>query len=107
MLMRCIAAFLLALALGACTSMQWVKEDVSSDQLRRDQAECQQAAQREASARYGFYRPVEPVFVGGPSGAFAWSGGSVVDPYAYQMLDEYRLADFCMESRGYRLTPKK
>jgi len=106
MVMRCIVVSL-ALALGACTSMQWAKEDLSLDELRRDQAECQQAAQREASARYGFYRPVEPVFVGGPGGAMAWQSGSVVDPYAYQMLDEYRLADSCMESRGYKLVPKK
>jgi hypothetical protein len=103
MLMRGIVISL-ALALGACTPMQWVRGDVSPEQLRRDQAECQQAAQREASARYGLYRPVEPVFVGGPSGAFAWSGGSVVDPYVYQMLEEYRLADSCMEARGYRPT---
>jgi hypothetical protein len=103
MRMRVIAPFVFSLALGACTSMQWAKEDVSSDERRRDLAECQQAAQREASARYGLYRPVEPVFVGGPSGAFAWSSGSVVDPYADQMLEEYRLADSCMESKGYKL----
>jgi hypothetical protein len=95
----------LALALGACTPMQWTRENISSDELRRDQAECQQAAQREASARYWFYRPVEPVFVHGPGGAMVWPGGSVVDPYGYQMLEESRLADFCMESKGYKLVP--
>ena len=105
MRMRFIATFLLALTLGACTSMQWSRENISSDELRRDQAECQQAAQREASARYGFYRPVEPMFVGGPGGGFTWSSGSLVDPYGYQMLDEYRLADSCMEARGYK--PRK
>jgi hypothetical protein len=104
---RSLAVVVLTLALGACTSMQWTRDDVSPEELRRDQAECQQAAQREASARYGLYRPVEPVFVGGPGGGFAWSSGSVVDPYGHQMLEEYRLADFCMESKGYKLVPIK
>jgi hypothetical protein len=103
--MRSVAVLAFALALGGCTSMQWAKDNVSSEELRRDQAECRMAAQREASARYWFYRPVEPFFVGGPGGAMVWPSGSVVDPYAYQMLEEYRLADFCMEAKGYKLVP--
>ena len=29
----------------------------------------------------------------------------VVDPYGYQLMEENRLAQFCMESKGYQLVP--
>jgi hypothetical protein len=40
-------------------------------------------------------------------GVFVWPSGSVVDPYGYQLADEQRLAQFCMEARGYDLVPKQ
>ena len=29
----------------------------------------------------------------------------MVDPYGYQMLEENRLTQFCMEAKGYVLVP--
>jgi hypothetical protein len=38
-----------------------------------------------------------------------WPTSSVVDPFGYQLMEENRLAQFCMESKGYKLvaTPKQ
>jgi hypothetical protein len=101
----CALAFCALLA--ACTPMQWVKQDAAGEQVGRDEAECRQAAWREASARYWFHQPLGPVFVPHPAGGgfFAWPTGAMVDPYGHQMLEENRLTQFCMESKGYRLTP--
>ena len=94
---------LLAPLLAACTPMHWVKADASAEQLRGDEQECQQAAWREANARYYFYQPMGPVF--SPGTGMMLPSGSVVDPYGYQMLEESRLTQFCMEAKGYRLEP--
>lgn len=103
---RNLAVALTAL-LGACTSMQWAKPEASGEQIARDEQECRQAAWREASARYWFHQPFAPVFVPHPRGGgfFAWPTGALVDPYGNQLLEESRLTQFCMESKGYRLQP--
>ncbi len=99
-------AILAAAALAACTPMQWAKPEVAPEQVRRDESDCQHKAFREASVSAGFYRPVSPYFVNSPGGGFmVWPSGSYVDPYAHQMLEESRLAQFCMESKGYKLVP--
>jgi hypothetical protein len=79
-------SLLLALALlsGACSTSQWVREGVSAEQADRDQIDCQRWAGREASLRAeGFYGP--PYMV----------------PHGYRIVDEARLADFCMRVKGY------
>jgi hypothetical protein len=81
--------------------MQWVKQDASAEQFRSDQADCQQKAWREAQNRTWMYR-MEPVV--GP-GFVVWPSGAFADPFAHQMLEESRLAQFCMESKGYKLEP--
>jgi len=81
--------------------MQWAKQDVSAEQFRSDQQDCQQKAAREANYRAWIYR-TEPVV--GP-GFVIWPSGAFADPYAHQMLEENRLAQFCMESKGYKLEP--
>jgi len=98
-------AFLLACA---CTPMQWQKEDFSAEQLRADEQECRQLAWREASYRSWHYQAmIGPVFARDPSGRgfFVWPTTSMVDPYGYQLMEENRLAQFCMESKGYLLVP--
>ena len=104
---RTALALSLAVPLAACTPMQWVKPEASGEQITRDEQDCRQAAWREASARYWFHQPLGPVFVPSASGGgfFAWPTGAMVDPYGHQMLEENRLAQFCMESKGYQLTP--
>lgn len=100
-------AIAITLAATGCTPMQWAKQDVSAEQLGRDQQECQQNAWREASARYWFYQPMGPVFARDATGRgfMVWPSGAVVDPFGHQFLEESRLARFCMESRGYKLEP--
>jgi hypothetical protein len=105
--MRRIAILLFSWAalLSGCTAMQWVKQDISAEQFRADQQDCQQKAGREAQNRTWMYR-MEPV--AGP-GFGVWPSGAFADPFAHQFLEESRLAQFCMESKGYKLeaAPKK
>lgn len=109
--MRRFAAFALFLA-SACTPLQWQKPDFTPEQARTDEQECQQAAWREASLRSWRYQSmVGPVFAQDPSGRgyFVWPSTAMVDPYGYQLMEENRLAQFCMESKGYQLVrvPKR
>jgi len=105
--MRRFATLALALASG-CTPMQWQKQDVSAEQLRADEQECRQSAWREASWRSWHYRTMlGPVFTRDASGRgfFMWPSTPLVDPYGHQLMEENRLAQFCMEAKGYRLVP--
>ena len=92
----------LVLAAAGCAPMEWQKQDVTADQLRKDEAECRQAAWREANYRSWMYQRVSPVV--GP-GFVIWPSGAYADPFAHQLLEENRLAQFCMESKGYKLEP--
>ena len=82
--------------------MQWTKPDSSADEFAKDQQECQQAAWREATNRSWYYQRMSPVV--GP-GFVIWPTGATIDPFAYQIQEEGRLQQFCMESRGYQLVP--
>ncbi|HEY5899221.1 MAG TPA: hypothetical protein VIV54_16760 [Burkholderiales bacterium] len=86
------------LMLAAC-GPQWVRDDVSAEQADRDQLDCQREAQREATLRAdGFYG----------STYRAWSraqGPAAMSPTGYRMMDEARLAEFCMRAKGYRPQP--
>jgi len=101
-----IAALAFALAAG-CTPMEWQKQDVSAEQFRADEQECRQQAAREASFRAWHYQSMlGPVFARDATGGMiVWPSSAVVDPYGHQMLAESRLAQFCMESKGYALVP--
>jgi hypothetical protein len=46
-----------------------------------------------------------PVFARDASGRglLVWPTTPMVDPYGHQMMEESRLAQYCMESKGYRL----
>jgi hypothetical protein len=97
----------LALALAGCTPMQWQKADVSAEQFQADEQECRQRAWREASVRAWQYQSMlGPVFARDASGrGFYVLPHTAVDPYGRQMLEEQRLAQFCMEAKGYQLVP--
>ena len=100
--MRSLAAAVLATAICACTPVEWVKPDAGLDQVRSDEQACRLAAAREASYHgYWYQQRMQPVVVA--PGQVIWSSGAFVDPYAQQFLDENRLAQFCMESKGYQL----
>jgi hypothetical protein len=101
-------AAVLSLMLAACTPLQWQKADATPEQARVDEEECRQLAWREASYRSWHYQSMMgPAFARDPTGRgyMVWPHSAVVDPFAYQMLDEQRLAQFCMESKGYALVP--
>lgn len=105
--MRRIAILALAFASG-CTSMQWEKQDVSAEQFRADEQECRQNAWREASWRSWHHQAMlGPVFARDASGRgfVMWPTTPLVDPYGHQLMEENRLAQFCMESKGYKLVP--
>jgi hypothetical protein len=100
--MRLLAALSVAVAVGACTPMQWVKPDAPTDQVGVDEQACRLAAAREARYNaYWYQHRMQPVVVG--PGQVIWPSGPFVDPYAQQFFDENRLAHFCMESKGYEL----
>ncbi len=91
-----------AASLGGCTPMQWVKADVTAEQVRGDEQACRLAAAREASYHgYWYQHGMQPVVVG--PGQVIWPSGAYADPYGRQFIDENRLAHFCMESKGYQL----
>lgn len=88
--------------------MQWQRADATPEQSRVDEEQCRTMAWREATYRSWQYQSMMgPVFARDAAGRgfFVWPSGSVVDPFGYQMLDESRLAQFCMESKGYELVP--
>jgi hypothetical protein len=103
--MRILALLVVAAAgLCACTPMQWVKPDAAAEQVRSDEQACRQAAMREAQFHaYWAQQPMMPYVVG--PGRVVWPYGAYADPYAHQLLQENRLAQFCMESKGYQLAP--
>jgi hypothetical protein len=92
---------------SACTPMEWVKPDATAEQSRDDSVQCQQDAWREARLRAWYYRPFAPAFIRDPGGrAFlGWPYGPWGDPFGDPYLEESRLAQFCMRSKGYELQP--
>jgi hypothetical protein len=100
--MRRPVVLVVAVAMASCTPMQWVKPDAPADQVRADENACRVAAAREASYNgYWVQQRMQPVIAG--PGQVIWPSGAFVDPYAQQFFNENRLAQFCMESKGYQL----
>ena len=105
--MRPLAALLLTVACG-CAPMQWYRPDTPPEQFRADEADCRSRAWQEASIRSWHYQSMMgPVFVRDPAGGgyFVWPSTPLADPYGRQLLEESRLTQFCMESKGYVLQP--
>jgi len=101
------ALALAALLLAGCTSMQWIKADTTPEQMNQDAIQCQQYAWREARLSSWYSRPVGPIVVHDAAGrAFvAWPGGPFGGPFSDPFMEEGRLAQFCMRSKGYELVP--
>ena len=91
---------LLAAVAGCATPSHWEKPGVDTAVAERDNAECRQAAQQEASR---YYYPPVPYFSGfGPHrhrSYFLWQ----TNFESNRFFAETRLAAFCMRSRGYEL----
>jgi hypothetical protein len=102
-----------ALFLAACTPMQWARDDVASEALRQDMAQCRQEAWREARLRSWYYGSPGPVFMRDSLGRrfLAWPATRFGDPFGDPFFEQSRLEHFCMRAKGYRLEaleePKK
>jgi hypothetical protein len=98
-----------AVALCACTPMQWVRDGAvpAPDALEQDSSICRQQAWQEAQSRAFYYRPYGPFAGrGGFSRPFlGWPYGPYSYPFGDPLLEETRLADFCMRAKGYELVP--
>jgi hypothetical protein len=104
---RALIVIATALLASACTPMAWVKPDTTADQLRDDSIYCQQEAWREARLRSWYYRPLAPVFIRDPAGRHFLGSpyGAWGDPFGDPYLEENRLLQFCMRTKGYELQP--
>jgi hypothetical protein len=105
--MRRFAALTVLLACG-CTPMQWYREDASLEQFQSDERECRNAAWREANYHAWHYQSMlGPAVARDATGRpfVVYPASPLVDPYGYQMMEESRLTQFCMEAKGYKLVP--
>ena len=102
--MRPTSTATLALALAACTPMQWSKQDLSAEQLARDQSACEEQAFREANLRYNPFGPA--VFQDSLSRRFnIYPTGPFADQFGNQLMEESRLTSLCMRNEGYERVP--
>jgi hypothetical protein len=101
---RCLA-LALAFAAGACTPMQWVRDDGGPAQAGADLAECRRDAWLRAYDWSVHYGALPPFVMRDAQGrvTIVQPHGPFLDPF---MLEAQR-ADFCMRQRGYRLEPLK
>lgn len=85
--------------------MEWVRPDATAEQVSQDALHCQQEAWREARMRAWYYRPLGPVPFRDARGRrfLAWPHDPWGDPFGDPYLEEGRLAQFCMRSKGYEL----
>lgn len=108
-MMRPVRLAAAAVALSACTPMQWVRDGAvpAPEALEKDAAACRQQAWREAQYRAFAYRPFGPFAMRGGSGRgfYGWPYGAYAYPFGDPFFEEGRLADFCMRAKGYELVP--
>jgi hypothetical protein len=104
--MRRVWIAVVGLVCSACAPMAWVRPDATPEMIAADEQFCQQQAWREASSYSMAYRPFGPwLDRGAYGGAFYHSVGPFYDPYYDLSLEQQRLENFCMRSRGYDLAP--
>ena len=86
--------------------MEWVKPDATPEQLQADANQCQRDAWYEARSRHWYYRPFAPTAFQDAAGRPLFGGPyGPSDPFGDPYLEEGRLAQFCMRSKGYQLVP--
>ena len=96
------------LILAACTPVQWVKPGATPDDLNADSADCQQKAWREAQYRsWWYYGPPAPYIARDGLGRrfLVWPYSPFNDPFHDRFMEEARLAQFCMQAKGWELQP--
>lgn len=85
--------------------MQWVKQDAGPGDIDKDLQQCQQEAWREARWRAWMLRPFGPTVVTDAQGRRFLIGSPFGDPFGDQLMEESRLAHFCMRAKGWQLVP--
>lgn len=95
-----------ALLVGACAPLHWTRAGAVPEQVQDDAAECRQRAWQEATL-WTLHAPPWQYGLGlrshlWPHRPLASGFRSPLDDPFFQ---ESRLAAFCMESKGYQLTP--
>lgn len=87
--------------------MEWVKPDVTPEELAQDSSWCEQQAWREARLRSWYSRPMGPLVAHDAAGRpfIVAPGGPFYDPFGDPFMEEGRLAHFCMRAKGYELVP--
>jgi hypothetical protein len=106
MRMKRLSLALLLVAAG-CTPMQWARPDATPEQIEADSQYCQQVAWNEARLSYmGTFGAYGGSMYRDPLGRrFVASPFTPLDPLGDRDMEEQRLANFCMRSRGYELVP--
>jgi hypothetical protein len=98
------AALGVSLVSAGCTPMEWVRPDATPEQREQDERFCEQEAWREARWRSWYYQPFPMAPFRDASGR-RFFPGPYSDPFNDPFLEEGRLAQFCMRSKGYELVP--
>lgn len=91
---------LLTAGLSGCASYAWYKPDATPEAMARDQSECSHEARMLAWESELWRGPYWADDFDRPSASRRWFPGP--DP-GWRMEAEQRIADRCMEVRGYRL----
>ena len=95
-------AVLLSVLVAGCTPMQWHQPGVSEAEFHHDAAECNALAREQA------YRQSPYPRLHWPHTTHRFDGPSFGrDTLAWRLQRERDLYDFCLRSRGYRLTPAR
>jgi hypothetical protein len=94
-----LAFALVSLLVAACAPMEWYRPDMGAAETEDDQHQCADQAWRATSWNYVY----APATYWGPFGRGYW--GPYASPYNDRFMEEARLADYCMQAKGYRLEP--
>lgn len=99
---RIFAATALVIA-AACAPMEWARPGADGAQVQADLQQCQQDAWQEARLRSFYYGPFGPMMYRDAFGRRVYAGGPFWDPWGDRFMEESRLAQFCMRTKGYEL----
>jgi hypothetical protein len=101
--MRIIIAALLLFFASACAQLEWARPATDATQVQADLQQCQQDAWHEARVRSNLYGPFGPMMYRDAFGRRVFAGGPFSDPWGDRFMEEARLAQFCMRTKGYEL----
>jgi hypothetical protein len=95
----------LVLSAAACAPVAWVRADADAAQVEVDSRECQMQAWQEARWRSLSYSGYYPYMYRDAFGRPFAAPGPLWDPFGDRLMEESRLANFCMRAKGYELQP--